>query len=357
MLEKLGEIDTTAIVELVEIKAEQELLESRLEAMAEKKGSVSEEVFERVRGDYEARLESLDRKARPLKEQARREYARLSELQEQCEQGLRAARMDTEELQFRHDLGEFEEKQFQQQLEASGKQEEERGKELAAAESLTERFVEAFRSRDELEEPTAEAVVAPEPPTVQPEALEAEPATATVLQPRPPVAPFSAAPDDLSVATASQDPEAETPEPVSPAPPDEPEVVMNTDSTMPAVPLPASLRRSRPRPAAAPVPDDKTIVRSGARLELRASDGSVQEFKLGLASTTIGRSPDCVIRVQSDSASRRHAEVFLDARGYVVRDSGSNNGTFVNEEQVTESKLSDGDQIRIGEVSLVFWEG
>ena len=133
---------------------------------------------------------------------------------------------------------------------------------------------------------------------------------------------------------------------------------MNVNTTIAAVPLPASLRRpGRNLVASAAVPDDKTIVRTGARLELRATDGSVQEFKLGLAPTTIGRSPDCVIRVESDSASRRHAEVFLDARGYVVRDSGSNNGTFVNEEQVTESKLSDGDQIRIGEANLVFWEG
>ena len=189
MLEKLGEIDTTAIVELVEIKAEQELLESRLEAMAEKQGKVSEEVFARVRNDYEARLENLESKARPLKEQARREYSRLRELHEQCEQGLRAARMDTEELQFRHDLGEFEEKQFQQQLEASGKQEEERGKELAAAESLTERFVEAFRSRDELEEPTADAVVAPEPPIVQPEALAPSRGPATPERRRPAALP------------------------------------------------------------------------------------------------------------------------------------------------------------------------
>ena len=50
----------------------------------------------------------------------------------------------------------------------------------------------------------------------------------------------------------------------------------------------------------------------------------------------------------------RHAEVLLDSRGYVVRDLGSNNGTFVNEEQVTEAKLKDGGVVRIGLTSLVF---
>ena len=177
-----------------------------------------------MRSDYGTRLRDLDRKARPLKEQARREYARLSELRQQCEQGLRAARLDTEELQFRHELGEFEEKEFQQQLESSRKQEEERGQELAAAERLTESFVEAFRSRDELEEPTTDAVVAPEPPAVQlepqpqqAEPLAAEPAGATIVQ-QLPSPPPAEPPVPVSTETTVRSPEKGAPTPMSPPP-------------------------------------------------------------------------------------------------------------------------------------------
>jgi len=113
-----------------------------------------------------------------------------------------------------------------------------------------------------------------------------------------------------------------------------------------------------PQPEPPPAPDsgweEKTVARSGARLELLAEGGPLWEFTLGLTPATIGRSADCTIHVPSDSVSRRHAEVLLDSRGYVVRDLGSNNGTFVNEEQVTEAKLKDGDVVRIGLTSLVF---
>jgi pSer/pThr/pTyr-binding forkhead associated (FHA) protein len=55
--------------------------------------------------------------------------------------------------------------------------------------------------------------------------------------------------------------------------------------------------------------------------------------------------------------SRRHAEVVLDGRGYVVRDLGSNNGTFVNDQRVDETKLNDGDVVRLGLTYLTFREG
>jgi len=103
--------------------------------------------------------------------------------------------------------------------------------------------------------------------------------------------------------------------------------------------------------------EGKTVVSGGARLDLQTEDGTVREYTLGIAPTTIGRSPDCAICLMAESLSRRHAEVFLDGRGYVVRDLGSNNGTYVNEQRVDEAKLNDGDVVRLGLTYLVFREG
>jgi hypothetical protein len=71
MLDRIEEIDTSAIEELGRISRDQELIEGRLGMMQERREGVSEVVFERVRGDYRRRLEALEEQARPHKESAR----------------------------------------------------------------------------------------------------------------------------------------------------------------------------------------------------------------------------------------------------------------------------------------------
>ncbi len=51
--------------------------------------------------------------------------------------------------------------------------------------------------------------------------------------------------------------------------------------------------------------------------------------------------------------SRRHARISLGAdHHYFIKDLRSQNGTFVNGEQVTDACLADGDRIKIGEANL-----
>ena len=56
------------------------------------------------------------------------------------------------------------------------------------------------------------------------------------------------------------------------------------------------------------------------------------------------------------TVSRRHAEVQHTEQGYVVADSGSLNGTYVNQERVERAPLSHGDELQIGKFRLVFFE-
>ncbi len=80
----------------------------------------------------------------------------------------------------------------------------------------------------------------------------------------------------------------------------------------------------------------------GRRVALEASE------------TVIGRTSSADLQLDLDSVSRTHAVVARTPRGFLLRDRGSTNGTFVNDQPVRERALKDGDQIRIGRAMLKF---
>jgi pSer/pThr/pTyr-binding forkhead associated (FHA) protein len=71
-------------------------------------------------------------------------------------------------------------------------------------------------------------------------------------------------------------------------------------------------------------------------------------------SVVMGRSRTCDLRLPSGDASRRHAEIVPVTGGFVLRDLGSTNGTFVNGERVEQRQLRPGDRIRIGSNTILF---
>jgi hypothetical protein len=81
-----------------------------------------------------------------------------------------------------------------------------------------------------------------------------------------------------------------------------------------------------------------------------------QQVALGDRST-VGRSPDCDVVVGDEAVSRRHCEVMWYHVQYVVRDTQSANGTFVNGEQVQVAPLREGDLLEVGLVQLRFHDG
>lgn len=69
---------------------------------------------------------------------------------------------------------------------------------------------------------------------------------------------------------------------------------------------------------------------------------------------TVGRSASSGIFLDDVTVSRAHAVVERKGRAFVLRDSGSLNGTYVNNESVSEISLKTGDQIQIGKFHLLF---
>ena len=68
----------------------------------------------------------------------------------------------------------------------------------------------------------------------------------------------------------------------------------------------------------------------------------------------LGRGPDNDITINDELVSKYHAEILANLRDdgngfdYSIRDCGSTNGTFVNDEKVDEHPLKNGDVIRMG---------
>lgn len=71
----------------------------------------------------------------------------------------------------------------------------------------------------------------------------------------------------------------------------------------------------------------------------------------------IGRSIKCDLSIDQESVSRRHARITWDGARYRIADLGSTNGSYVNDELVTERVLKDGDQVKIGRTILKFMTG
>ncbi len=91
-----------------------------------------------------------------------------------------------------------------------------------------------------------------------------------------------------------------------------------------------------------------------AKLIIFGTDGR-REIELA-EHNTLGRLPQNRIQIIDRIASKEHALVFFDkTQGYVFRDLGSLNGSFVNKQKIqADVRLHDGDEITIGSTRCMF---
>jgi signal transduction histidine kinase/pSer/pThr/pTyr-binding forkhead associated (FHA) protein len=83
-----------------------------------------------------------------------------------------------------------------------------------------------------------------------------------------------------------------------------------------------------------------------------------KQFELGGPRLGVGREAGNAIRLHDTEVSRRHAEFRqTDTGNYSLTDIGSANGTFVNNQRITECALQAGDHIQIGQTTLVYSAG
>jgi len=87
-----------------------------------------------------------------------------------------------------------------------------------------------------------------------------------------------------------------------------------------------------------------------------------KRFPLDRSEFVLGRGSDCDIQVDRDSVSRRHAKITTKTNGkngssWAVQDLRSTNGSYVNDRQIEESELKDGDFLKIGAAIFKFLTG
>ena len=94
-------------------------------------------------------------------------------------------------------------------------------------------------------------------------------------------------------------------------------------------------------------PDVELVVVSGHRAGTR--------FEVAGATILIGRHPDSDVFLDDITVSRKHVELLEGPTGYVARDTGSLNGTYVNGTRITEEQvLTSGDELQVGKFRLLY---
>jgi predicted component of type VI protein secretion system len=84
-------------------------------------------------------------------------------------------------------------------------------------------------------------------------------------------------------------------------------------------------------------------------------NGRVHELKAD--KTTIGRVEDNTFQIAEPSVSSHHCEVLLRGNEVVIKDLNSTNGTFINDEKISESVLKPGQTLRLGQIELRLEDG
>jgi hypothetical protein len=355
----LEAIDVSAVESLKTLKSEQDVLTERLQQLEEKRSAVAEAVYLRVRGDYETRNREIEQKAAPLKQEARVQFLELSGLLDRYTGDHEAITLDRQEIDLRHQLGEFDDAEFKRRIADLETELAARAEALKRAQELKASFLDAFHSEAELH------VAAP--PPVAKTAATPTPAPAPVTPGPGPSAPtvpggFRTMETDL---VSDQTQVFATMPPMPPAPPPQAAAPTTTGAAakparppsetqmMPVLDIPLPARNST-APAAA---SGATVVVRAARLVPQNPEAGKNSIVLSLNAISIGADSGNDVRVGGPGVDPKHAQLTVSMAGYTVVDLGSPHGTRVNAEKIRERLLRDQDVIQIGAARWVFREG
>ena len=96
---------------------------------------------------------------------------------------------------------------------------------------------------------------------------------------------------------------------------------------------------------------------SGHALIVERGPRAGMTFILANGVTTVGRHPESDIFRDDVTVSRHHCRFSAAGEELVVEDSGSTNGTYVNDDRIDSAKLAPGDELLIGRFHLIVAKG
>lgn len=90
-----------------------------------------------------------------------------------------------------------------------------------------------------------------------------------------------------------------------------------------------------------------------AKLCVLKGPSAGKEITIPVSKFFIGRGEDCHLRPKSDAISRHHCAIIITDSQIAIRDFGSKNGTFVNDQRVENiAILNNGDKVVVGPLSF-----
>lgn len=345
--DELNAIDVACADELKKIKDEQDVIDGRIKAMDEMKSSVAEAVYLRVRADYKAKRDGLDAQAAPLRETARAQYKNLAALLGRLESAHETMQLDKQEVELRHQLGEYDKGEFGKRMKAIETAGAEQSVLFDKARALRERFLAGVRSEDELRgAPPPKAPAAPVAAAVVDAAT--HPGIANPNTTNPGVAPDAYTTGQMPAAPAQPEVTAEIAKPPA-APPPVPQAappVVEGTMVMPAIPPVGS--------AAKPVVTEATVMFRPARLVPQNPEAGKATHALTLKPVAIGSDAANDVRIGGPGVEPKHAQIVPTPKGYSLVDLDTKHGTRVNAEKVKERVLNNEDVVQIGAARFVF---
>ena len=112
---------------------------------------------------------------------------------------------------------------------------------------------------------------------------------------------------------------------------------------------------------AAATPEERAVYESllngsseGSMVIVNRGPSRGARFLLDTGSCSIGRATDSQIFLDDVTVSRHHATITNTGGVATFKDSGSLNGSYINNQAVTERVLALGDEIQIGKFHLIF---
>lgn len=132
----------------------------------------------------------------------------------------------------------------------------------------------------------------------------------------------------------------------------EPEAHVETDPTVIYVPLENKAGHPLTREEAAHIEG-----LSGYALVVERGPRTGMTYMLRSGNTTVGRHPESDIFLNDVTVSRHHCRFQVSEGVLTVEDSGSTNGTYVNEQRIDNAELSAGDEVLVGRFHFIVAHG
>lgn len=131
-----------------------------------------------------------------------------------------------------------------------------------------------------------------------------------------------------------------------------PEVEVETDPTVLYVPIPD--RSDHPLTT-----EEASSIEgiSGFAIVVERGPRTGMTFVLRQGNTTVGRHPESDIFLNDVTVSRHHCRFVVNGDQLTLEDSGSTNGTYVNDDRVDGAELAAADEVIVGRFHFVVAHG